>query len=168
MRFLLALAASLLLPLAPLSAQMTRSAVPGQAPPPARLADLDWLIGTWEGEGITGPARETYLRAVGGQIAGHFTQARGDGIFFYEIVAIVQVGNSLEYRLRHFNEDLTGWEERSQVLRFPLVAIEDGSLYFNDLTLRRDGPDGLIGAVRIHDRAAGTSREAVFRYRRVR
>jgi hypothetical protein len=168
MRSLLALAASLLLPLAPLCAQITRPAVPGQPPPPARLADLDWLVGTWEGQRITGPAREIYLPAVGGQIAGHFTQARGDGIWFYEIVAIVQVGDSLEYRLRHFNDDLTGWEECAQVLRFPLVAVEDGSWYFDDLTLRRDGPDGLIGAVRIHDPAAGTSREAVFRYRRVR
>ena len=106
---LLVTVASLLLAVAPAAAQETRSAVPGQAPPPARLADLGWLVGTWEGEGITGPAREVYLPPVRGQMAGHFTQARGDAIWFYEIMTIVEVGNSLEYRLKHFNADLTGF-----------------------------------------------------------
>src|SRR5262245_59168810 len=104
--------AGLLLVSAPAFAQETRSAVEGVASPPAQLADLGWLEGTWVGEGITGPAREVYLAPMGGQMAGHFTQSRGDGVFFYEIVTIVQVGHSLEYRLRHFNADLTGWEEK--------------------------------------------------------
>ena len=149
------------------AAQETRSAVPGQPSPPARLADAAWLVGAWEGEGISGPAREVYFPPAGGQLAGHFTQVRGDGIWFYEIVTIVEVGNSLEYRLRHFNADLTGWEERDEVRRFPLVALENGALYFDDLTIRADGSDAMVGAVRIRN-ADGTSREAVFHYRRVR
>jgi len=162
--FLLAL---LLCTSAPVLAQETRSATPGATPPPATLADLAWLVGSWEGQGISGPARETYMPAMGGQMAGHFIQTRGDGIWFYEIMTIVERGGSLAYRLRHFNADLTGWEERNQVLDFPLVAREGDAFYFNDLTIRRDGPDGMIGAVRIRN-PDGTSREAVFRYRRVR
>jgi hypothetical protein len=159
--------ASLLLAAAPAAAQETRSAIRGQGPPPARLADLGWLVGTWEGEGITGPAREVYSAPINGQMTGHFIQTRGDGIWFFEIMSIAEVDGSLEYRLKHFNADLTGWEEKDEVRRFPLVAAAEGALYFDGLTIRRDGEDGMIGAVRIDDRD-GTSREAVFHYRRVR
>ncbi len=48
---------------------------------------------------------------------------------------------------------------------FPLVAREDDAYYFDGLTIRRDGPDGMVGAVRIEN-PDGTTREAVFRYRR--
>ena len=153
--------------LTPVAAQETRSAVAGAPPPPARVADLAWLAGTWEGEGLTGPAREVYSAPIGGQMTGHFIQGRGDGIFFFEIMSIAEVNGSLEYRLKHFNADLTGWEAQNEVRRFPLVAVEGGAWYFDGLTIRRDGDDGMIGAVRIDNRD-GTSREAVFRYRRVR
>lgn len=160
-------AALLLVGLSPLSAQETRRAAAGASSPPARIADLAWLAGSWEGEGITGPAREVYSAPVGGQMTGHFIQTRGDGIWFFEIMSIAEANGSLEYRLRHFNADLTGWEERNEVRRFPLVAAEGDAWYFDGLTIRRHGADGMIGAVRI-DNEDGTSREAVFRYRRAR
>jgi hypothetical protein len=150
---------------APLAAQETRDAVPGAAPPAAKAADLAWLAGTWEGEGISGPAREVYFPPAAGQIAGHFTQMRGDGVWFYEILSIAEVGGSLEYRLKHFNADLTGWEEKAEVQRFPLVAVERDAWYFDGLTIRRDGPDGMIGAVKVKTKD-GSPKEYVFRYRR--
>jgi len=90
-------------------AQETRRALkPGDSSPPARLEDLAWLQGQWEGAGLTGPATEVYSSPAGGQIAGHFRQLRDGRVWFFEIMAIAQVGPSLEYRLKHFNEDLTG------------------------------------------------------------
>jgi hypothetical protein len=151
----------------PAAAQETRTMKAGAQAPPARLEDLAWLQGAWEGPGISGPATEVYSGPAGGQIVGHFRQLRGDGIWFYEIMTIVQAGASLEYRLKHFNHDLTGWEEKTQVVTFPLVAIEKEAWYFDGLTIRRDGPDGMVGAVRI-DSKDGPPREAVFRYRRVK
>ena len=148
-------------------AQETRKAAPGAPAPAARVADLAWLAGTWRGEGISGPAEEVYSAPMGGQIVGHFAQSRGDGIWFYELMTIAQVGDSLQYRLKHFNADLSGWEEKGEMVRFPLVAVEEDAWYFDGLTIRRDGPDAMIGAVRI-DNDDGTSREAVFRYRRLR
>ena len=148
-------------------AQETRTMKPGAASPPAKLEDLAWLHGHWEGPGITGPATEVYSAPAGGQIVGHFRQLRDGRIWFFEIMAIAQVGSSLEYRLKHFNEDLTGWEEKGTVLTFPLVAVEHDAWYFDGLTIKRDGPDGMIGAVRIGNKD-GSSREAVFKYRRVK
>lgn len=151
----------------PAAAQDTRSAAPHAAPPPARLADLAWLEGSWVGDGLGGQAREVYSPPIGGQIVGHFIQVGADGIRFSEILSIAQVNGSLEYRLQHFDADLTGWEDKDEVVRFPLVAVEDDAWYFDGLTIRREGPDGLITAVRIDD-AGGARRDAVFRYRRER
>jgi hypothetical protein len=90
---------------------------------------------------------------------------RGDDVWFYEILSIAEVGGSLEYRLKHFNADLTGWEEKAEVRRFPLVAIENDAWYFDGLTIRRDGPDGMVGAVKVETKD-GSRKEYVFRYKR--
>ena len=93
------------------------------AAPPATLADVAWLQGSWEGEGIEGaPALEAYAPAAGGQMVGHFRQLNKDGtVMFYELITIVEEGGSLAYRLKHFNADLTGWEEKGKVVSFPLI-----------------------------------------------
>ena len=78
-----------------------------------------------------------------------------------------EIGGSLEYRLKHFNADLTGWEEKAEVRSFPLVAREGDAWYFDGLTVRRDGADGLIGAVNARFKD-GTQKEFVLRYKRVR
>lgn len=45
---------------APLAAEETRSLRPGAAPATAGIAQLDWLAGTWRGEGLGGEATEIY------------------------------------------------------------------------------------------------------------
>ena len=151
----------------PAAAQQTRSAIPGQASPPAALGDLAWIAGQWVGEGISGPAREVYSPPMGGAIAGHFVQAKGDGIMFYEIITIAQVGPTITYRLKHFNPDLTGWEEKKEVREFRFVAREGDSWYFDGLTIRRVGPDAMHAIVNV-GQEDGRAEELSFRYRRER
>lgn len=161
------IAAALVIALAPAHARETRSATAGATPPRARIADLGWLAGRWEGEGLGGRAVETYSPPIGGQMTGHFVQTRGEGIWFFEIMSIAETNGSLEYRLKHFNADLTGWEEKAEVRRFPLVAVEPGRWFFDGLTIRQDGPDGMVAAVVIKHKD-GREDEAVFRYRRAK
>lgn len=145
----------------------TRVAVEGEAPPPATVDELAWLAGAWVGEGLGGVAREVYSPPSGGLIAGHFVYERGGEVGFFEILSIAEVDGSLVYRLKHFNPDLTGWEEKDEVVEFPLVAREGDAFYFNGLTIRKDGDDGMVAAVRIDQGEQGVG-EAVFRYRRER
>jgi len=129
---------------APLSAQEVRSAPESHIPPPATVAELGWLTGRWVDEGIGGaPAQEVYSAPAGGSIVGHFVQEDGKGsVAFFEILQIAEENGSLVYRLKHFGPDLTGWEQKDEMVRFPLVAMDEGALYFDGLTIRRDGPDG--------------------------
>lgn len=136
--------------------------------PAARLADLGWLAGRWEGTGIDGgAASESYSPPAGGQIVGHFRQLTRDGsVMFYEIMTIAEVGKTLHFRVKHFNPDMTGWEEKERVVSFPLVAVTRDAWIFNGLTLRRVDANAMVATVRIRD-AAQKERELTFRYRRV-
>ena len=56
-------------------------------------------------------------------------------------------------RLKHFNADLTGWEEKDDMVTFRLLGLEPCAAYFHGLTLRcadaeRPG-EGLVAAVRM-------------------
>lgn len=150
----------------PASPAETRSATSGAVAPAAALADLAWLVGSWEGEGLGGVVLESYSPPAGGQIAGHFRLLKNGKPQFYEMLMIAEVGASLEFRVKHFNPDMTGWEEKAEVVRFPLVAVEKDVWYFDGLTLRRTGPDSTRQTVLIRQKD-GTTREAGFTYRRV-
>jgi hypothetical protein len=164
---LVAVIALVLLAGAPAAAQHTRTATPGTTPPAASLADLAWLEGEWTGEGFDSVLHENYSRAVGGQMPGHFYAAKDGRPTFYEFVMLAQVGNSIEYRVRHFNPDMTAWEDKDRFIRFPLVAVEKDVWYFDGLTIRRTGPDSSDHIVRVK-RKDGSEEDAVLHYRRAK
>ncbi|MEP0189454.1 MAG: DUF6265 family protein [Erythrobacter sp.] len=147
----------------------TRIGEEGFVSPPATLEQVDWLAGQWVGGGIGGaPAMESWLPATGGTMVGTFVQETADGaIMFTEHMYLTQENGSLALKIKHFNADLTGWEEKDDMLTFRLVAIEPCAAYFNALTLRcadRDNPGaGLVAAVRMQSDKPEVQ-ELVFRF----
>lgn len=155
MRLFVPAAAMLAVLASPLQAQETRVAGEGHVPPPAEISQLAWLAGSWSGTGIGGaPAHESWLPPTGDTMVGLFVQEDGDGgLMFTEHMYIREVDGSLQVNLKHFNADLTGWEEKDDMLTFRLVALEPCAAYFHALTLRcadADAPgEGLVAAVRM-------------------
>lgn len=127
--------------------------------PPARLSQMEWLVGQWSGTGIGGaPALESWLPPTGSTMIGTFVQQADNGaIMFTEHLYLIEEEGSLVLRLKHFNADLTGWEEKDEMLTFRLVAMEHCGAYFRALTLRcadADKPgEGLVAAVRMQSGA---------------
>lgn len=153
-------------------AQETRVAASDTPPPPATIADAAWLAGQWTGPGISGAdAHESWLAASGDTMVGTFVQETPEGgIMFTEHMYLMEDQGSLVVRLKHFNPDLTGWEEKAGMVTFRLVAAEPCALYFNALTYRcidpAAGPEGgMLVAVRMRG-DAGKVEELVFRFRR--
>ncbi len=147
------------------SAQETRIGEEGFESPSATLAQLDWLVGQWSGDGIGGePAMEGWLPPTGPTMVGTFVQMNADGtIMFSEHMYLTQEEGSLALKVKHFNADFTGWEEKDDMLNFRLVALEPCAAYFNALTLRcadasKPG-EGLVAAVRMQ-----SGEELVFRF----
>ena len=147
---------------APVAAQHTRGLDGGESPA-ASVDQLDWLAGRWVGTGMGAAVTETYSARLGGRITGHFVMADGKGgVAFTEIVDYVPVGRSIAYRVRHFNPDMTGWEDKTGTpVTFPLVAIETDRWFFDGMTVERTGPDAMTLWVRMTEK--GAVREEPFR-----
>jgi Domain of unknown function (DUF6265) len=151
---------------APVSAQQTRVGEPGFVSPPATVAEAAWLAGQWSGEGIGGAeAHESWLPPSGNTMVGTFVQETADGgIMFTEHMYLMERDGSLVVSLKHFNPDLTGWEDKDGMVTFRLISAEPCALYFNALTYRCDGDGGLVVAVRMKSDKP-EPQELVFRFR---
>jgi uncharacterized protein YecT (DUF1311 family) len=151
----------------PLAAQETRMGEPGFTSPPATIHQMWWLEGLWQGEGIEGArATENWLPPTGTTMVGTFIQqTNAGGILFSEHMHIIEEGGSLVLKLKHFNADLTGWEDKEGMVTFRLLSLEHCLARFSALTLRCDGPDKLVVAVRIKSDAP-EPKELLFRFDR--
>jgi len=112
--------------------------------PAASIDQIAWLAGAWAGEGFGGMLEETWNPPSGGTMVGLFKLLHDDDPSIYEIQLITETGNSLEWRVKHFNPDFSGWEDKGDFVSFPLVQISDSVAYFDGLTVKRDGDDRLI------------------------
>lgn len=139
----------------------------GATPAEATLADVRWLTGNWAGTGMGGVVDETFTAPAAGAMIGTFRLVVKDAVVFYQFLNMVEEKGSLILRLKHFNADMTGWEEKDRFLTFRLVRMTPTEALFNGLTFRRVGNDGLqiFLAQRVAD---GSMREAAFDLKRVR
>jgi hypothetical protein len=123
-------------------ASMVRRWTEGTISPAATIADMRWIVGDWQG-GMEGGMQE---HAVFAPTKGHMPGfARGWGqdgsVWFYEMNDFVEVGGSIEFRVKHFSGDLADREGRSEYVRHRLIAKSNGAMYFDGITFVQDGPE---------------------------
>ena len=128
------------------------------------IESASWLAGRWIGEGLGGELEETWSTPASGQMVGHFRLVRGGVVAFYEICLLDVVDGGLRMRVKHFNPDFVGWEERDGWHAFDPVSVSEGTLSFDGLALRRVGDDALEIVLSI--RYAEGVREETLRLRR--
>ena len=122
----------------------------GATGPPAKVTDFAWLEGHWQAEALGGTANEIWSAPAGGTMVGMFRLIKDGEAGFYEIFTLTQEGSTVLLRLKHFNADLTGWEEKDETVDFPLVALEKGQAFFDGLTYERRGPDEIQVYLAMH------------------
>lgn len=137
----------------------------GGASPAATLAQMKWLQGRWTGKALGGEVEEVWGAAQAGAMLGTFRLVRDGKPVFYEFMMLVEEQGSLVMRLKHFNPDLTGWEEKDQSEEFRLVAIEDNAVHFDGLSMHVDG--NLVTMHLAIEAKDGTLEESTFRYERI-
>ncbi len=106
------------------------------------IDDFAFLTGYWTGTGLGGEAEEVWLPPVDGRMFGIF-KLSGDGeLSFTEFMEITQQDGEWVLRLKHFNPDFSGWEEKDAHVTFPLESVSPNQALFRGLTYKvTDGTD---------------------------
>jgi ketosteroid isomerase-like protein len=134
------------------------------APVAATIADVAWLAGRWSGEGFGGWLEEVWTPPAGGQMLATFRMHMDGKPVFSEICQIAEENGTLLYKVKHFNPDLTSWEEKNDYVTFHLVKMEPNAVYFSGLTMKEsNGRCDLWLALRQED---GTHQEEHLYYLR--
>ncbi len=105
--------------------------------------DLAWLVGHWEGEACGGICEEDWQPMTAGSMCGTFKLIVDGKVVFYELMIIDKAENGYNLNLKHFNADMTGWEEKDKVVNFPFKSVKENFLKFSGLTYERVGDNKL-------------------------
>lgn len=132
----------------------------------ARIEDIKWLSGHWVGTALGGVTEEVWTPPMAGSMMGSFRMVQGDTtVVFFEILNLCEEYGSLSLKLKHFNKDLTGWEEKDKVIEFKLIKLEPNKAYFEGMTLHRKDVETLRVYLAIKKRD-GSVVEEIFDYTR--
>lgn len=137
----------------------------GASSPPAKIADLAWLSGYWQGEGFGGACEEVWGKPNIDRMHGYFSFANDKGHVFSEAMLLVEEGGSVVLKLKHFRPDFVGWEEKDKFVSFRLVKLGANEAFFSGLTFRRSGDKLAIYLKLAED--DGKTREEAFTFSRV-
>jgi len=132
----------------------------------SQLIDINiasWLIGFWKGEGIGGICEEVWTGPVDGSMLGMFRFIKDGKHAFYEIMTISETENGLSFRLKHFNPDLTGWEEKAETVNFAPVQADADRILFEGLSYHKTGLDSMEVVVQSKSKD-GSLKDLVFLY----
>lgn len=133
--------------------------------PKAKIIDFAWIAGHWKGEAFGGVVEEVWTPPLGDSMLGSFKLVTDHKTSFYEIEILRELDETVILQLKHFNNDLTGWEEKNETVDFPLIKIEKNKAYFDGMTFHLISENELMVYVVISD--SGEKKEAKFHYKRV-
>ena len=149
----------------PALAQNTLSWQEGMDSPKASLQDVAWISGHWKGEAFGGIAEEIWSPPLGGSMMFSFKLVVDGRVNFYELGHITEIDGTLWLQLKHFDGDLTGWEEKEDTVDFKLVKIEPNKVFFDDFTIERIS-DKEINMYVVIGNEDGSLEEVQFNYKR--
>ena len=136
----------------------------GETSPKADLSCIAWLAGHWRGEAFGGITEEIWTPPLGGSMMGAFKLVADSKVVFYELETIIEVEGSLVLKLKHFNADITGWEEKDETVDFRLVKVTRDKIFFEGFTIERISPDEINMYVVVDE--GGKKEEVKFNYKR--
>ena len=134
--------------------------------PNASIDQVSWVSGHWQGEAFGGIAEEIWSEPMGGSMMFVFRLVNDNKVSFYETGGIIEENGSLVLKLKHFDAQFHGWEEKDETVDFKLVKLEGNKAYFDDFTIEKISEDEINMYVLIgHE---GEEEEVKFNYHRVK
>lgn len=104
-------------------------------------ADFAFLAGMWRGTGFGGHSEEIWMPPSNGRVFGIFTQSNDGELVFSEYMEITKQEEEWVLRLKHFNPDFSGWEEKTDYVTFHLRSVAKNEAVFGGLSYKVVGDD---------------------------
>lgn len=134
--------------------------------PNASIDQVSWVSGHWQGEAFGGIAEEIWSEPMGGSMMFVFRLVNDNKVSFYETGGIIEENGSLVLKLKHFDAQFHGWEEKDETVDFKLVKLEGNKAYFDDFTIEKISEDEINMYVVIEH--VGEEEEVKFNYHKVK
>ena len=125
------------------------------------IEDYQWLAGSWLGDGFGGVSEESWSLPVDGTMMGMYRHYKDGKIMFYEFLLLDETG----IRLKHFNPDLTAWEDKEEMTRFEMISFSKTKLEMKGLVFELKSKDEM--EIRLQLTQNGEVRTEVFSMKRV-
>ena len=107
------------------------------------IEDFDFLQGYWQGTGFGGQSEEVWMPPIDGRMFGIFKQSQDGELVFTELMEIVESDGSFILRLKHFNPDFSGWEEKDDNVTFNFTSVSNNKAVFGGLSYEIVGSNAL-------------------------
>lgn len=98
------------------------------------IEKLNFLQGNWISEKWGGTIEEYWSAPNGNTIIGMFRFIKDGELQFTEHFLVIEEGDKLTLKLRHFNPDFTGWEDQNTFVEFPSVKIDEKLAKFEGIS----------------------------------
>ncbi|GAA4950997.1 hypothetical protein GCM10023314_25390 [Algibacter agarivorans] len=117
-----------------------------------KLKNIAWISGNWKGEAFGGLTEENWSEPSGGSMMATFKLINDGKVSFYEIEIIRELENTLILQLKHFNNDLKGWETKDETVDFPLKEITPTKAIFEGMIFEKVNDNEMNVYVDIHQK----------------
>ena len=105
---------------------------PAASPASSKLAPLAFMGGRWETEFGGDQLEEYWSPPAGDSMMGVFRWMKGGKVWMNELITIVDEGDHVAFRLKHFDAKMVGWEEKSECLTLKLVRASASEVVFEE------------------------------------
>jgi hypothetical protein len=136
----------------------------------AKLDQLAFMVGHWEGN--RGPAwiQEIWTEPKDGIMAGAFRMHQDGKLIFSESERLVQDGDFIKLRVKHFKPDFTAYEEKEITSDFVLTSVAENTVTFHHLdeagktwlTYKREGNSSNAW---LHDGTNPSKDDLIFKFK---
>lgn len=109
-----------------------------------KIIDFKWLSGNWVGDGFGGISQEVWTEPSVNSMVGVYKHYKDGKPTFYEFMNISENDGKISLRLKHFNPDMSGWEEKTDFVEFPFVSATQNKIEFKGLIYELIDNDTMI------------------------
>jgi len=128
----------------------------------SKVDQLNWMVGNWAAEKWGGIAEEYWTTSSGNSIIGMFRLVVDDELQFTEHFILCEEEGKPLLKLRHFNADFTGWEEKDEYLTFPFVEMGERFLQLDGIRYELLDSDQLRVTLKIMNKGVEKTEEFLF------